>query len=136
MAFGFRLTPGIRVDHPVVKGVDDSARRDWSESRGLPNTNNTCLVCGRGNPERSDEDWVEGMHKECHERQENQWAKMFPGRRTARRNRATWPKRTPQPQGGDRVALADGLGKLSQLFERGLLSEDEFAAAKKRLLEL
>ena len=31
--------------------------------------------------------------------------------------------------------LSEDLEQLSQLFERGLLTEDEFTAAKKRLLE-
>jgi hypothetical protein len=47
----------------------------------------------------------------------------------------TSQSREPKPVPTENPDLSEDLEQLSQLFERGLLTEDEFTAAKKRLLE-
>ena len=44
------------------------------------------------------------------------------------------PAQEPEPAAADASSLADELQKLASLKEQGILSEDEFTAAKNKLL--
>ena len=63
-------------------------------------------------------------------RQANKWQQQAPPQ-----YQQPPPPPAPEPAAADSSSLVDELQKLASLKEQGILSEDEFTAAKNKLLE-